>query len=151
MKKYLQIIIVLGGFFLLVFLKNIRADNETRANSPKFQPAQNSGSSQTPLSTSNNSSSQIYKDGTYTGSVEDAFYGYIQVQAVITGGRLNDVIFLKYPNDNATSRFINQEAMPILKSEAIQAQSANVDLVSGASDSSPAFVRSLSFALSKAK
>ncbi len=160
MKKYLQIITVLGGFFLLVFLKNIRADDATRVignsntssnnNSPQLPSIQNSGSSQTPSSMPNNSPS-LYKDGSYTGSVEDAFYGYIQVQAVITGGRLNDVIFLQYPNDNGTSRFINQQAMPILKSEAIRAQSANVDLVSGASDSSPAFVRSLGSALSKAK
>lgn len=92
-----------------------------------------------------------YADGTYTGSAVDAYYGTIQVNAVISGGKLADVVFLQYPNDRSTSRFINQQAMPELKAEAIQAQSANVDGVSGASDSSAAFKESLSSALSQAR
>ena len=97
------------------------------------------------------SSSGQYKDGTYTGSTADAYYGYIQVQAVIRGGRLTDVKFLQYPSDHSTSVFINTQAMPMLRSEALQAQSANVDIVSGASDSSVAFQKSLSSALAKAQ
>src|SRR5579872_2833652 len=73
-----------------------------------------------------------YKDGTYTGSVADAFYGNIQVQAVISGGRITDVVFLQYPNDRGTSIEINSQAMPFLKQEAIAAQNANVDIISGA-------------------
>ena len=92
-----------------------------------------------------------YKNGTYTGSVQDAFYGNVQVQAVISGGQITDVIFLQYPNDNNTSRNINSQAMPLLKQEAIQAQSANVSGVSGASATSPAFKQSLADALSQAK
>ena len=92
-----------------------------------------------------------YADGTYTGTPADAYYGTIQVQAVVTNGKLSDVIFLQYPNDRRTSIYINEQAMPLLKQEAIQAQSANVSGVSGASDSSLAFVQSLGSALSKAK
>lgn len=95
-------------------------------------------------------SSGQYKNGTYTGSVADAYYGNIQVQAVISGGRLSDVIFLQYPSDRNRSIAINTQAMPYLKSEAIQAQSANVDIISGASDSSSAFVQSLGDALAQA-
>lgn len=91
-----------------------------------------------------------YKDGTYTGSVADAFYGNIQVQAVISGGRITDVIFLQYPSDRSTSVYINSQAMPLLKQEAIQAQSAQVDGVSGATASSGAFIESLGNALQKA-
>ena len=91
-----------------------------------------------------------YRDGTYTGSVADAFYGNMQVQAVISGGRLTAVNILQYPNDNRTSRSINSQALPILQSEALQAQSANIDMVSGASASSPAFQQSLQSALSQA-
>lgn len=91
-----------------------------------------------------------YKDGTYTGSVADAFYGNIQVQAVISGGKITDVIFLQYPNDRSTSIEINSQAMPYLKQEAIQAQSANVAGVSGATASSDAFVQSLGSALQQA-
>lgn len=92
-----------------------------------------------------------YKDGTYTGSAADAFYGNIQVQAVISHGRITDVVFLQYPNDRDTSIQINTQAMPLLKQEAIVAQNANVDTVSGATDSSGAFRQSLQDALSQAK
>ena len=92
-----------------------------------------------------------YVDGTYTGSVADAYYGYVQVQAVIQGGKLTDVIFLQHPSDRRTSQYINDQAMPYLKTEAIQAQSANVSGVSGASDTSMAFIQSLKDALAKAK
>lgn len=92
-----------------------------------------------------------YKDGSYTGSVADAYYGNIQVKAIISGGKIVDVQFLQYPNDRGTSIEINSQAMPFLKQEAIAAQSANVDTVSGASDSSMAFRQSLADALSQAK
>lgn len=92
-----------------------------------------------------------YKDGTYTGSSADAFYGNIQVQAIISGGKLTDIRFLQYPNDRQTSIEINSQAMPMLRQEAIQAQSANVNIISGASDTSAAFIQSLGSALSQAK
>jgi uncharacterized protein with FMN-binding domain len=91
-----------------------------------------------------------YKDGSYTGAVADAFYGNIQVQAIISGGKITDVVFLQYPNDRRTSIEINTQAMPYLKQEAIQAQSARVAGVSGATASSDAFVQSLGSALQKA-
>lgn len=91
-----------------------------------------------------------YKDGQYTGDVTDAFYGNVQVKAIIQGGKIADVQFLDYPHDRETSIYINTQAMPYLKSEAIQAQSANVDIVSGATQTSLAFVKSLGSALAKA-
>ena len=84
-----------------------------------------------------------YKNGTYTGSVADAFYGNVQVQVTISGGQITDVQFLQYPNDRSTSIFINSQAMPLLKQEAIQAQSAQVSGVSGATATSGAFIQSL--------
>ena len=92
-----------------------------------------------------------YKDGTYTGNSADAFYGNIQVKAVVSGGKIADVQFLQYPHDAARSLAINTLAMPNLKKEAIQVQDAQVDIVSGATDSSNAFMQSLSSALTQAK
>lgn len=92
-----------------------------------------------------------YADGTYTGSSADAYYGTVQVQAVIQNGKLASVNFLQYPNTHQTSVYINDQAMPYLQSEAIQAQGANVSGVSGATDTSMAFVQSLSDALAQAK
>ena len=92
-----------------------------------------------------------YKDGIYTGDPADAFYGNIQVQATINGGKITNIQFLQAPNDRSTSIEINQQADPILAQEAIQTQNANVDIVSGATDSSQAFAQSLQSALDKAK
>lgn len=92
-----------------------------------------------------------YRDGQFTGDSADAYYGYIQIKATISGGKITDVAFLDYPQDRSTSREINSQAMPYLKQEAIAAQSANVDIVSGATDSSRAFIQSLRSALNKAK
>lgn len=101
----------------------------------------------TPLPKSNSP----YKDGTFTGDSADAFYGLIQVQAVISGGKITDVKFLQAPSDRSTSIYINSQADPMLTQEAIQTQSANVNIISGATDSSNAFVQSLQSALNKAK
>lgn len=92
-----------------------------------------------------------FKDGMYKGSVADAFYGLVQVQATITSGRLTDITFLSYPSDQSTSRFINSQAMPMLIQEAISAQSARVSGVSGATETSGAFRESLAVALVAAK
>lgn len=95
--------------------------------------------------------SGAYKDGTYVGSVADAYYGNMQVEAIISGGRLSTVKVLQYPSDRRTSIEINQQALPMLITEAVSAQSANIDGISGASASSPAFIESLRSALAKAK
>ncbi|MEI8230416.1 MAG: FMN-binding protein [Candidatus Peregrinibacteria bacterium] len=92
-----------------------------------------------------------YKNGTYTGVGADAYYGIVQVQAVIIGGKIADVVFLSYPNDRGNSAKISSYAMPILKQEAIATQSAPVDIVSGATEMSSAFNQSLQSALSQAQ
>jgi uncharacterized protein with FMN-binding domain len=92
----------------------------------------------------------LYKDGTYTSPVVDAYYGNVQIAINVSGGRLTDVSFLQYPSDRRTSQQINSRAMPALKSEAIAAQSAKVDMVSGATATSQAFAQSLSTVLAQA-
>lgn len=91
-----------------------------------------------------------YRDGTYTGSVEDAFYGNVQVQATVQGGKIVQVTFLDHPQDNPTSRAINGQAMPYLQQEAISTQNAQVNIITGATDTSLAFIQSLTTALSHA-
>ncbi len=91
-----------------------------------------------------------YANGTYTGPVTDAYYGSMQIQAIVSGGKLASIRVLQYPNDRNTSIAINSQALPMLRQEVIAAQSANVDIISGATLSSDAFIRSLNGALSKA-
>jgi len=92
-----------------------------------------------------------FKDGQYTGDEVDAYYGLVRVQADIQGGRITNIQFLEYPNDRRTSVRINSIAIPYLTTEAIQAQSADVDIISGATLTSEAFAQSLQTALNTAK
>ncbi len=95
--------------------------------------------------------SGIYTDGTYTGTSVNAYYGNVQVEAIIQNSALTDVKFLQSPSDRSTSIRISGGAMPILVQEAIQKQSAPVDSVSGATDISNAFNQSLANALTQAR
>jgi uncharacterized protein with FMN-binding domain len=65
--------------------------------------------------------------------------------------RITGVSVPVYPNHTDRSVFINQNALPVLRSEALRAQSANIDLVSGATDTSDAFSESLQAAILKEK
>jgi uncharacterized protein with FMN-binding domain len=64
--------------------------------------------------------------------------------------RLTAISVPTYPNHTDRSVYINQTALPILKAEALRAQSANINMVSGATDSSDAFAQSLQSAILKA-
>ena len=92
-----------------------------------------------------------YKDGTYTGAAADSIYGSVQVSATISGGKLSDITFLLFPNSHPHSVDVSNMAMPALKSEAIASQSASVNIVSGATQTSEAFQQTLQSALSQAK
>ncbi len=100
--------------------------------------------------TSTLASAGLYKDGTYNGPQVDAFYGYVQVQVIIQNGKIATVNFLQYPSDRRTSQRINSIAIPYLQQEAISAQNANVDIITGATLTSEGFQQSLQSALSQA-
>jgi len=92
-----------------------------------------------------------YKDGTYTGSVADAVYGKLQVVATISSGMITDVTWPVYPNSGGHTIQVSASALPELKQEAIVSQSANVSVVSGATQDSEAFQQSLAAALAQAQ
>jgi uncharacterized protein with FMN-binding domain len=57
-----------------------------------------------------------------------------------------------YPNHTDRSVFINEQALPLLEQEALNAHyTANIDMISGATDTSGGFIQSLQSALVKAK
>lgn len=78
------------------------------------------------------------------------FYGFVQVRATITDGKLTDVTFLSYPTKQRESIQINQYAMPRLVQQALASQSAQVSGVSGATDTTIGFQESLAAALAQA-
>lgn len=91
-----------------------------------------------------------WRDGVYLGAAANAYWGDVQVQVTIANGQITDVQFVTYPDHRSRSVSINTRAMPVLVQEAIAAQSAQVDIVSGATDTSEAFIHSLSTALAEA-
>jgi uncharacterized protein with FMN-binding domain len=122
-----------------------QADQQNNALSQPSQPTLE------PSATATTQSAGMYKDGVYTGRSANAFFGIVQVKAVIQGGKITDVQFVNYPHDRRTSVYINSQAMPWLTQEAIQAQSAQVDIISGATLTSQAFIQSLQSALDSAR
>lgn len=154
MNKILLSLAVIFGFGLYAFgLSRGKTDRPIVA--PSNSNTDNPADSSTP--TNNNSMMstpmpmhQTYKNGNFTSIVTDAFYGNVQIRTTIKAGRVTDIQFLQYPNDRGNSIEINSYAMPILRTEAIQAQNAAVDIVSGATATSEAFRQALANTLSQA-
>jgi uncharacterized protein with FMN-binding domain len=90
------------------------------------------------------------KNGTFTGKREYAYYGYVRVQAVVQDGKVTGIKIIEYPSDNGRSRYINSVALPYLIQETVDAQSYRVDLISGATFTSSAYVKSVTDALKQA-
>jgi uncharacterized protein with FMN-binding domain len=84
------------------------------------------------------------------GAVVRTPYGTVQVQVVLTGNRISDVRALHLTDANSTSRRISAGAAPLLRHEALTAQSAKVDTVSGATYTSQGYQMSLQAALDQA-
>ena len=91
-----------------------------------------------------------YHDGSYTGPAYNTYYGPVQVQVNIQNGRVISVDVPQYPADRRASQRINSRALPMLESEVISAQSARVNIISGATLTSDAYLRSLDAALRNA-
>jgi uncharacterized protein with FMN-binding domain len=89
------------------------------------------------------------RSGTFAGDPIDTPYGTMQVAAVIINGKLTDVRPLQ-ETDGGRSQQIDAAAIPVLKSEALSAHGANIDVVSGATFTSQGYAKSLQSALDKA-
>lgn len=89
-------------------------------------------------------------DGTFTGAAANTRYGDVQVQITVSGGVIADVQMPRYPSANGRDRQINESALPRLISETLSAQSAQIDMVSGATYTSTGYLDSLQSALDQA-
>jgi uncharacterized protein with FMN-binding domain len=78
-------------------------------------------------------------------------YGIVQVAVTLRGKRILDVRPVQIPLDSGRSQSINMQAGPMLRSEVLQAQSAQIDVISGATFTSEAYARSLQAALARAQ
>ena len=77
-------------------------------------------------------------------------WGPIQVTVKVKGKKIID-ISATYPTERPRSQFINEQAIPMLRQEVLQLQSAQIDLIGGATMTSEAYAQSLQAALDKAK
>ena len=88
--------------------------------------------------------------GTYAGSVVQTRFGSVQVQITVQAGKITDVTALQLTDAERRSVQISNMAAPILRDEVLQAQSANVQTISGATVTSDAYLNSLQAALDAA-
>jgi uncharacterized protein with FMN-binding domain len=88
-----------------------------------------------------------YQDGSFLGPAYNTYYGPVQVRVNIRDGRVVSVDVPEYPADRRASQRINGQALPLLEREVISAQSARVNIVSGATLTCEAYLRSLDAAL----
>jgi uncharacterized protein with FMN-binding domain len=93
----------------------------------------------------------VYADGTVTGPVVSTRFGDVQVEVTITGGVITDVVALELPSGDRRSADISDAAEPVLREAALAAQSADIDLLSGATYTSRAYAESLQAALDDAR
>ncbi|NES29531.1 FMN-binding protein [Micromonospora terminaliae] len=89
-------------------------------------------------------------DGTATGAVAQTRWGPVQVRITVSGGKITDVTAVQVPDGNHRDQEINDYAVPILRQEALAAQSARIDTVSGATVTSDGYRESLQSAIDAA-
>lgn len=107
-------------------------------------------STPTPTPTTTTSSNTL-KNGTYKGSVSYTRFGNVQVSITVSGGKITAVSNLQLPDEDNRSAQISGYAGPELQSQALAAQSANIDGVSGATYTSRGYAESLQAAIDAAK
>ncbi|MFJ9745387.1 FMN-binding protein [Streptomyces chartreusis] len=114
----------------------------TEAASPASTPSADSGSADTGSSESGSSESGSAADTVVKGSTVNTDKGPVQVEVTFAGDRITAVRMLQQPNHPQTTA-----AVPQLVAETLEAQSADVDTVSGATITSDGYKESLQAAI----
>jgi uncharacterized protein with FMN-binding domain len=87
---------------------------------------------------------------TVTGAVETTMYGPMQVKVTLQGQKITNVAVVQETNDGQESQQIDSFSIPKLTAETLAAQSARIDTVSGATQTSTGYIGSLQSALDQA-
>jgi uncharacterized protein with FMN-binding domain len=120
------------------------------SSSPTTSSGSKPSSSPSGTTSSGSDGGSSSKITTYTGPVAQTRWGPVQVKITVQGGKLTKVTILQQPSGNSRDAEINSRALPILISESLSAQNANIDMVSGATVTSEGYVQSLQAALDEA-
>ncbi len=140
---------------VLLFGYHTSTDKTTSALGTGSPPSSSSSSSPSSGDTTSGSATPNTTSGTtttktYTGDVAQTRWGPVQVQITVRNDKITKVTVLQQPNGNRRDIEINDQALPILIEDTISAQSANIDMVSGATVTSDGYLRSLQAALDQA-
>lgn len=123
----------------------------SRALKTGANPTSAATDSAAPSASSAGAASTTAGTKSYTGSAITTRYGVIQVQVTMSGSNISDVSYVQLTAFDRRSQDINSYAAPILVQETLNAQSARIDTVSGATYTSDGYMRSLQSALDQAK
>jgi uncharacterized protein with FMN-binding domain len=134
-----------SGMVLLLALKPQGAQSGADATAPAP-----SASSARPAPSASSASGNGSGGRAVTGSEVQTRWGPVQVKVTVSGGRVTDVAAVEYPTENPRDQQINSYALPQLRTEALAAQSADIDTVSGATYTSEGYKQSLQSALDAA-
>ena len=124
-----------------------KASSKTTSTTTQNQNTQEVTASPTPAATTKQSSGIT---GTFKGDTSQTRWGPVQVEIILTNGKITDVTTLQYPNGDRKSMNISNRVIPWLQEETLQVQSANISGISGATYTSTGFQSSLASALQKA-
>ena len=138
---------LLSTLTVVVLLFGYDASNATGTTSAS-PPAAESGTGTSASSDTGSTAGKATK--TVTGSVASTQWGPVQVQLSTSDGKVTGVTVLQQPAGNPKDDEINSYALPILNQETVKDQSANIDMVSGATVTSTGYIQSLQSALDQA-
>lgn len=99
---------------------------------------------------SSSSSAGKTRTSTVTGSTVQTQWGPVQIRLTISGAAITKVGIVQYPNGNSRDVEIANYAFPVLIRETMSSQSAQIDMVSGATYTSTGYIQSLQSALDQA-
>ncbi|MFT8823462.1 MAG: FMN-binding protein [Liquorilactobacillus satsumensis] len=126
---------------------------KSRATSNDNSPTTSgtSSSSATASNQNGSGSQQAYKNGEYVGKSTATEWGNVQLKVKITNNKISQITVLKYPDTHSHSFKVNQQSLPIYRKEALKEQSANINQISGATETWKGFTGSLQSALMQAR
>ena len=133
-----SVAVLIDGY--LMFFKHDQSQETAQSQATAASDTESESSTTTSSSTS--SSNSTMKDGTYTGKSTSTEWGDVQVKITVASGKITQITVLKHPTGGKSDE-INSRSLPTYKQEALAAQSANINQVSGATETYKGFTGSL--------
>ncbi len=120
----------------------------TAAASPAATSTVTPGATSTPMATATPTATAS-ATRTATGDAVPTQYGNAQVRVTVSGGKITKIEALQLQGNDPKSVAISGYAEPLLRASALSKQSADIDMVSGATYTSESYQASLQSALDK--